>query len=239
MDPSSTGNTGKHETGPFDNRPIEPEQRKMTPQRIFKWLLLLVFLAYILLNLFRIPLLTRMGQYLIVEHPLKQADLAVCLMGEPVERGLAVADVYRQKLAPNIFVAREPLPDGYDLLRERRIHYPETRDQMIMMLKGLGVPTEAVLTHERVATSTLDEAMIVRDLVLERGYDSLIIVTSPPHTRRAWLTFKRVLGKNDIEIMLKPSPYSHFRSQDWWKTRRYIKEVIVEYQKLLYYALKY
>jgi hypothetical protein len=35
-----------------------------------------------------------------------------------------------------------------------------------------------------------------------------------------------------------PTPYSKFRPEDWWKTRGYVREVIMEYQKLIYYKVK-
>ena len=39
--------------------------------------------------------------------------------------------------------------------------------------------------------------------------------------------------------MLMPSRYSNFKPEDWWKTSEYVKEVIIEYQKLLYYTVKH
>jgi hypothetical protein len=45
------------------------------------------------------------------------------------------------------------------------------------------------------------------------------------------------MEKEGVRIQVAPSPYSGFRAEDWWKTRRYVREVIVEYQKLLFYAV--
>ena len=160
------------ETGPkIENRPIEPERRKLSRARLLKWIIFLVFILYILSNYYRGPLLTQMGRFLIVEHPLEQADLIVCLMGEPVERGLAAADVFRQELAPKIFIAREELPDGHAILQERGIRYPESQGLLIMMLKGLGIPSDAFVTHDRVVESTFDEAKLVREIVREKVGD--------------------------------------------------------------------
>jgi hypothetical protein len=53
------------------------------------------------------------------------------------------------------------------------------------------------------------------------------------------LTFKKVFEKDDVEVMMAPSRHTKFKPDDWWKTRRYAKEVIVEYQKLIYYTFKY
>ena len=67
----------------------------------------------------------------------------------------------------------------------------------------------------------------------------MIVVTSPIHTRRAWLTFRRVMEKDGIRITMAPSPYSGFKPHEWWKTEKYVEGVIIEYQKLIFYALKY
>jgi len=223
----------------IENRPIEPERKKLKRPSIFKWVLFVIFIAYLLVSYYRVPLLTRLGRYLVVEHPITKADLIVCLMGKPVERGLAAADIYRKGLASHIFVGREKLPDGNNMLVKRGIHYPEERDLLIMMMKGLGVPRSAFITSESFVEGTIGEAKVIREIARKRGLRSLIIVTSPSHTRRACLTFQKVFEKDRAKIMLMPSRYSKFKAEEWWKSREYVREVIIEYQKLLYYALKY
>ena len=222
-----------------DNKPIEPEAKSRKGPSIFKWAIFLVLIIYMLLSYYKAPILARIGGYLIVEHPLKKADLIVCLMGEPVERGLMAAQLYRNGLSPRIFSSREELPDGYAILGGKKVHYPETRDLLSMMLYGLGVPKSAYFTDNRFVENTLEEAQVVRDVVRKKGYRSIVIVTSPIHTRRSWLTFKKVFEKDAVEIGIVPSSYTNFKLEDWWKTRKYAKEVIIEYQKLIYYTLKY
>ena len=87
--------------------------------------------------------------------------------------------------------------------------------------------------------STLAEAEVIRDVAAEKGYRSIILVTSPMHTRRSWLTFRKVFEDEKVDFIMAPSRYTEFRPEDWWKTRKYVKEVIIEYQKLIYYTIKY
>jgi len=222
-----------------DNRPIEPEKKKVSGPSLFKWAIFLILIIYTLVSYFHAPILKHVGSYLIVEHPPKKADLIVCLMGGPVERGLEAADLYKMGLAPYIFIGREELPDGIETLNERGVRFPESRDLLIMMFEKLGVPGSACLVSDNFAGSTMEEAKVIRDFVLEKGFRSLIMVTSPTHTRRAWLTFENVFEKDDVEVLMAPSRHTKFKPDDWWKTRRYAKEVIVEYQKLIYYTFKY
>ncbi len=223
----------------LDNRPIEPEKKRFTGPSLFKWAIFLILILYTLVSYFHAPILKSAGSYLVVKHSLKKADLIVCLLGGPVVRGLEAADLYKMGLAPYIFIGREELPDGIEALNERGVRFPESKALLIRMLEKLGVPGSACLTSDNFADSTMGEAKVIGDFVREKGFRSLIIVTSPTHTRRAWLTFENVLEKDDVEVMMAPSRHTTFKPDDWWKTRKYAKEVIFEYQKLIYYTLKY
>jgi uncharacterized SAM-binding protein YcdF (DUF218 family) len=219
--------------------PIEPEKTRITKQHVIRWLIFLVFVIYVLITYFHASILTGLGRYLILEKPPEKSDLLVCLAGGNIERGLATADAYQDGLAPRIFIAREELPDGYELLRDRGVQYPESRDLFIRLLLDLGVPESAILTSDVRVNSTMAEARLVKEEAEEREIRSLILITSPIHTRRAWLTYRKVFEKTDVRIGIHPSEYSGFDPKDWWKKRRYVKQVIVEYQKLIFYALKY
>lgn len=222
-----------------ENEPIEPKGKKLGRPSLFKWILFLFLVAYVLITYYHAPFLTYLGRYLVVEHPITEADLIVCLMGKPVERGLTTADLYRQGLASYIFVGREKPPDGNSELVKRGVHFPEERDLLLMMLTGLGIPRSACITGDGFIEGTLGEAKVVREMVRKRGFKSLIIVTSPTHTRRSWLIYRNLLEKDDTKIIMVPSGYSNFKAEKWWKTREYVREVVIEYQKLLYYIFKY
>ena len=219
--------------------PIEPEGRKGGTINRLKWIFFLIFVVYTLLSAFRAPILTGLGKYLIVEHSPQESDLIVCLAGGNVERELAAADAFQRGLAPIIFMAREESTDVYDLLRKRGIDYPEDVDLMMELLEQLGISQSVFFTSDRTVESTIDEAEYIRDLVIEKGYKSLILITSPTHSRRVWLTFKKVFEENDVHLLSLPTPYSTFNPEDWWEQRRYVRDVIIEYQKLVYYTYKH
>jgi len=222
-----------------DSKPIEPERKKLGKPSLLKWLFFLFALIYILLSYYHAPMLTGLGRYLIVRHTPQNSDLIVCLAGENVDRGLAVADAYERGLAKRIFMVREDPPDGFAMLEQRGVKYPENVDLMMMLLEGLGVPQSAFYTSDGGAASTFEEALLVRGFVDKGGYSSLIVITSPVHSRRAWLAFRKVFDDKDVRISMLPSSYSNFKPEAWWKDRKYLKEVIIEYEKLMYYAFKY
>lgn len=222
-----------------ENRPIEPEGRSSRGPSILKWILFVIVVGYILLSFYRVPLLTRAGEFLVVEHDLRKADLIVCLAGRAVERGLQAADLYKDGLAPRILICRAALPDGSEVLKEEGVSFPENRDLLMRLLMDLGVPRSAFIALDDFVESTLEEANTAWKVAKENGFQAVILVTSPSHTRRVWLTFKKVFEGEDVQVMVKPSRYSDFSPKEWWKTSRSFCEVFVEYQKLLYYAVKY
>ena len=219
-------------------KPIEPESAPPTRLSIFKWVFAVVVVFYVLLSYFHGPILTQLGKYLVVQHPLAKSDLIVCLAGGDVERGLASGDLFARGLASRVFIAREPVPDGVETLKQKGIAYPESIDLVAMILRGLAVPESAIVRSDRPVQSTFEEAERVAALVNDKKYRSLILVTSPTHSRRAWLTFRKAIPDKEIRITVVPTPYSKFRAEDWWKTRKYVRDVVMEYQKLVYYQLK-
>lgn len=218
--------------------PIEP--KGVTPSRISwaKAIIFLLLLSYLILTAYSSRFLTYMGHYLVVSHEPRKSDLIVCLSERNIERGLAAAEAYNRGLAPRIFAGREVRPDGFDLLRERGVLYPETVDLLRGMLKDLGVPESALIVPEESVSGTFEEAVAVQRVIRKAGYRSLILITSPTHTRRVWLTFKRLLENDNVRILVVPTPYSGFDPENWWKQKRYAKEVLLEYEKLLYYLFK-
>lgn len=234
----SYGESGEGMTGPESSRPIEPEGARTSGIARLKWLFFVLALLYVLISAYHGIILASMGRYLVVSHPLEKSDLIVCLGGASVERGLAAADAYRRGLAPKIFVVREAAPDGYDILLQRGVSYPESRERMIMMLKGLGVPDSAILTRESLSAGTVMDAGLLREVVGEENYRSLILVTSPTHSRRAWLVFKKALREEGVRILVLPSPYSNYNPEAWWKNPGDLRRVVLEYQKLLYSFFK-
>jgi len=220
--------------------PEKLDKKKKAPRFAVYKLLLFVFIAiYFVVTLYRIPLLTALGRYLIVEHEPEKVDMIVCLAGKNIERSLAVVDAYRKGLAPYIFMAKTSKPDGFDYLTKQGRNYPADFDLFKLAMEGFQIPEKVILSPEERVDNTLDEVRLVHKFVLDKGFKSLIVITSLTHSRRAWETFKKVFKDDDIEIISLPSHYQLFNPKDWWTKRNYTRELIFEYQKLLYYKIAY
>jgi hypothetical protein len=229
---------GKRDPAPVENRPIEPEVGRLGGSSILRWILFLLIIGYAALSYYRVPVLTALGKYLILEHPLKRADLIVCTPGPPMEQGLTAAELYQRGLAPRIFIPQEPPPAGLDILKEEGGRYPDASELFMETLKGLNVPESACTVGNRAVDGVWEEAEELRKYIVGKEISSMIIVTSAPRARQTYLAFKNILDGKEVEIMMSPSRYSGFKADSWWKRDRYISDAIMEYQKLAYYGIR-
>lgn len=73
----------------------------------------------------------------------------------------------------------------------------------------LGVPAEAIIVEDT-SLHTLENASFTLPILKEQGATRIILVTSPFHQLRTFLTFSRILGPAGIEIV------NHFADSDEW-----------------------
>src|SRR5207245_1449443 len=90
------------------------------------------------------------GRMLVVADPLPpRADAIVILGGSIPDRTLAAADLYRAGLAPRVVVTREVARTGQAALDARGVRLPEDDELTVMALRGLGVPSRAIVVLRR------------------------------------------------------------------------------------------
>src|SRR5438552_2220768 len=162
------------------------------------------------------------GRVLVVADPLPpRADAIVILAGSVPDRALAAADLYRAGLAPRVVVTRERAGTGQAALHARGVRLPEDDELTVMALRGLGVPSQAIVVLRRRAVSTESEARTIARWAC---------------ARRPRLILRQALGPG-IALAMLPSRYDAFASARWWRVRRDAKIVLSEYEKLANYWL--
>jgi len=85
--------------------------------------------------------------------------------------------------------------------------------------------------------TTLEDAVTAVRGAREGGFDSLLVVTSPFHTRRADWIFSRVLSGTGIRFGIYPSESFYMDYTRWWKSWDGLDVVSGEYLKLSAYGL--
>ena len=232
----SKGNKAKG-AGPDISKPIEPGGEKRRKFGLLRWIFFLILLTYTAIAYYHAPILAKIGGFLVVSIPPQKADAIVCLSGSPIDRGLATADAYHQGLATYIIIVPEERPEGAYFLEERGIPYQESVDLLVTILKGMDIPESALIRSDATTNNTFNEAKAVKVIQKNRGFKSIILVTSPTHTRRTLYIFRKIFSDEEVAFSIIPSPYSQFKTENWWKHRKYKKEVFLEYQKLFYYVV--
>ena len=73
----------------------------------------------------------------------------------------------------------------------------------------------------------------MRDLAQREGWQSLIIVTSPSHTRRSRAIFRTVFTGTGITVSIRPSIGEGKADAAWWRDEHERGMVGREYMKLI------
>ena len=87
--------------------------------------------------------------------------------------------------------------------------------------------------------STQQEADVLIACIQQRGWRSIVLVTSNYHTRRAGWIWRSLLrrARPPVSLGIDGVPDPEFRPQGWWRKRLYAKTWFYEFTKLVYERL--
>lgn len=194
---------------------------------------LLFFLSVFILLFLYSAGCRRAGDWLVRKDVPPHADAIVVLMGSFPERVLQAYDSWRSGLAGNIIIVEESM-GPFRRLEERGVTIVSNSRQAVSSLTELGIPAESIILLPGDARSTLDEALVIRKyLDSARIADTLILVSSPAHMRRASMIFRTAMKNSKVPVYIGtiPSEYSGFNPDKWWKRKEDIQIVASEFIK--------
>jgi uncharacterized SAM-binding protein YcdF (DUF218 family) len=175
----------------------------------------LLFLALfcVALYLARHPLMRFAAEGLVVEDKLEKSDAIILLSDDNfyADRATRAAELYRQNLAATVVAS------GIRLRPHAGISELMTHD-----LIERGVPKERIVPFPQDADDTREEAEALKTLVAQKGWKSVIIVTSNYHTRRARYIFRKVFP-SDVKIAMASARDADFDPSNWYQHRRAVK----------------
>jgi uncharacterized SAM-binding protein YcdF (DUF218 family) len=166
--------------------------------------------------------LPAIANILVVADPLHPADAIVPLAGG-VERAQHAAGLFQQGYAGSFVVT-----DNSIALHS--LAQPEL--SITGIATAAGVPVARLHPIATTVTSTYEEALAVRALAEEQGWQSLLVVTSPAHTRRSRAVFRSVFAGSGVTVMVQPASAEECDGVFWWQDENERKFVITEYLKL-------
>lgn len=174
-----------------------------------------------LLYLGRSFVLDKAGRYIYEKDELKPADVIVVLAGEEEERVAYGVKLFKEGWArkDRIIMTGGPVVGKHTyagLMKEQA--------------EELGVPGKYILLADK-SKSTEEDAKYTGDILKKNGYTSIILVTSPYHSRRASIIFKEMLP--GVRIINAPSDKSWLGFAEWWKRPRDRDRVLSEWSKFI------
>jgi len=193
------------------------------------------FLVLVALSAVYIGGCRRAGTWLVKEELPPHADALVLLMGNFTDRVLQTADLYGSGIADRVIIAEESM-GGYKGLTDRGVKIISHTSQAVSSLVALGVPADSITVLPGDARSTLDEAAIVRNYIgTNPDLDTLILVSSPYHLRRASMIFGKAFGEAGLPVFTGTSgsgTYTDFNAAGWWRSKEDIQHVLTEVIKI-------
>jgi uncharacterized SAM-binding protein YcdF (DUF218 family) len=156
------------------------------------------------------------AQRLVSERPVGRCDLMIILEGGALERIATGVELYSDGACENVLLTGE-YPDEA-ALRSRSL------------LADLG--SSRRLPSGRITRSTFEDALVAREAAERGGFDHLLVITSPYHTKRVGWLFSRVLQGTGMEFGVLASQSFYMDYRRWWGTSYGRRVVLSEHAKL-------
>ena len=175
---------------------------------------------------------------LIVEQTLERADLIFVLSGSAAykQRAALGAELFAKGAADRIALSNDGGRAGWSNEERTNLAYIELARRELV---SRGVAPDAIIQLPGEVTSTYSEATTLAEAADELQIRSVIIVTSPYHTRRALYTFRKAMPNLEFGIAATPVGYESPNPNWWWLSAAGWRDVGAEYMKSPVYWLFY
>jgi uncharacterized SAM-binding protein YcdF (DUF218 family)/glycosyltransferase involved in cell wall biosynthesis len=187
-------------------------------------------LALSYVALFETPLVWAVAAPLRVSESPRPADAIVVFAGGVGESGQAGGGYQeRVKQAVDLFHA------GYasELVFSSGFVFAFREAEVMRTLAiSSGVPATAIHLESQ-ARNTYENVRLSAEIVRQRDWDRVLLVSSPYHMRRALLTWQRVAP--DIEVIATPVPLSQFYAHERGASLEQIRGIAQEYAAIALY----
>jgi len=157
------------------------------------------------------------GKWLVREDPLSHADAIVVLSGSMPARAEEAAKIFQMGYAPEVWVTR-PNSAAAEL-EKMNITYTgeETYNREVLVQEG--VPANAVRILPDAIVDTEQEIEEVSLRLRDEKKTSAIIVTSPQHTRRVRVLWRRLAEPGQVAVV-RTAWEDNFDADHWWSNTR-------------------
>jgi len=169
---------------------------------------------------------SRAGRWLQVSDPLQPADAIVVLGGKVPYRAMKGADLYKQQLAPEVWLTMGNRTEAE--VEMVRLDIRPTLEHVYSrgVLERLGVPAKAIQVIPGRNNNTATEVKTIAEYARQRGVARVILVTSSYHSRRVRVLWTKLVGASPEAIVqyTDAEPYNErlwfADTRDAWRVSR-------------------
>jgi len=176
-------------------------------------------------------ILRTVGWTLVADDPIEPVDMIVLTTDAGPGGLLEAADLVQRGTSTRVAVFADP-PDDLDReLIRRGVPYEDAAVRSIRQLRFLGV--ENVEQVPYAVSGTEDEGRVLPAWFARRSFRSVVVVSTPDHSRRVRRLLRRAMKDHHTKVMIRYTRHSQFDPDRWWQTRVGARTGIIELQKLL------
>ena len=188
---------------------------------------------FVYLLLFQTPFLWHVARPLKISQLPRSADAIVAFAGGVGESGKA-GQGYEERVAHAVTLYNKDFAH-YLVFSSGYVYAMEEADVMKALAVSLGVPGDRIFL-EKSAASTYENVKFTKEILDKRGWDSVLIVSSPYHMRRVSLVYKKVAP--ELDVIYTPIPNSLFYGNEKHIMLKHIRAILHEYLGIVYYYFK-
>jgi uncharacterized SAM-binding protein YcdF (DUF218 family) len=160
--------------------------------------------------------LSRAGVSLSVSDPIQPADAIVVINGRTPYRAMKGADLYAQRLAPEVWLTVGNRNQAEVEMEKLDVHPILEHVYSQQVLEKLGVPTNVIHVIPARNNNTATEMKTIAAYAKQRGTRRLILVTSSYHSRRVRSLWHQLVGDSP-QAIVQFTEAEPFNAGRWWR----------------------
>jgi hypothetical protein len=181
--------------------------------------------------LMRREMMSAAGRALVAADPVVPADVIVVTVAAGGAGVLEASDLFHDGVAARVAVFADPPGAIEREFLRRGVPYEDDTARSIRRLNSLGVSSVDVIPAG-FGAGTEAEGHVLPAWSEQKGFKSIVVVTTPDHSRRLRRVLHRAMAGRDTRVAIRPAKHSRFEPDRWWQDRGGIRIEIVELQKL-------
>jgi uncharacterized SAM-binding protein YcdF (DUF218 family) len=170
------------------------------------------------------------GRWLVREDPVGQADAILVLSGSVPYRAEEAVQLYREGRATEIWLTRPVGPA--EKMKALGVEYIGEEVYNRRILEQAGVPDASIRVLNGEIVNTQQEIQAASAEMQRERENTILIVTSPEHTRRV-RTLWKILAPSSEKAIVRAAPEDPFDADRWWGNTRDALAVVREYLGLI------